>query len=100
MPVDDSTLMKALATVVDPELGLAITDLGLVRGLHLQGDSCELRLTMTSAACPQGDLIAADAEEALLRVLPPGSRCTVLLEWDPPWTPDAMSERARKLMRL
>lgn len=100
MSVDDAVLMKALANVIDPELGLAITDLGLVRGLRLQGDTCELRLTMTSAACPQGDLIAADAEEALLSVLPPGSRCTVQMEWDPPWTPDAMSERARKLLRL
>jgi metal-sulfur cluster biosynthetic enzyme len=100
MPVDDAGLMKALATVIDPELGLAITDLGLVRGLQVQGDHCELRLTMTSAACPQGDLIAADAEEALLRVLPAGTRCSVQMEWDPPWTPDAMSERARKLLRL
>lgn len=93
-------LEDALSTVVDPELGLAITDLGLVRDIQLDAGLCTVTLTMTSAACPQGDLIMADAEEALLRVLPPGSACELRLEWDPPWTPDAMSERARALLHL
>ncbi len=93
-------LEEALSSVVDPELGLAITDLGLVRDIQFEPDLCTVTLTMTSAACPQGDLIMADAEEALLRVLPAGTACTVRLEWEPPWTPDAMSDRARALLRL
>ena len=93
-------LEEALATVVDPELGMAITDLGLVRDIQLEPGLCSVTLTMTSAACPQGDLIMAEAEEALLRVLPPGTACHMQLEWDPPWTPDAMSERARARLQL
>lgn len=93
-------LDDALSTVIDPELGLAITDLGLVRDIQFEDGLCSVTLTMTSAACPQGDLIMGDAEEALLRVLPAGTRCELQLEWDPPWTPDAMSDRARSRLRL
>ena len=93
-------LDEALSTVIDPELGLAITDLGLVRDIRLADGLCSVTLTMTSAACPQGDLIMAEVEDALLRVLPAGTPCELQLEWDPPWTPDAMSDRARALLHL
>jgi len=91
-------LLEALRGVVDPEVGLAIVDLGLVYGVALDDRHCGVQLTMTSAACPLGDLIVADAQAALAGVLPEGVTIAVDLVWDPPWTPDRMSERARRIM--
>ncbi len=90
----------ALATVVDPELGLAITDLGLVRRVDLQPGRCSITLSMTSAACPQGDLIVDEADTAVSPVLPLDMDLLVQLEWDPPWTPDAMNAWARAFLHL
>lgn len=94
---DRACVDRALAGVVDPELGVAITDLGLVRRVELAPGRCDVTLTMTSAACPMGGLIVDEATEALQRALGPDVVCRLQLEWDPPWTPDAMSVRARAL---
>ena len=96
---DRAAVQHALSSVVDPELGLAITDLGLVRAITLEPGRCRVDLTMTSAACPQGDLIAEEAAEALRRALGPEVDCRVKLVWDPPWTPDDLSEVARSRLQ-
>jgi metal-sulfur cluster biosynthetic enzyme len=89
----------ALRQVVDPEIGMSILDVGLVYGVDLTAAHCLVQLTMTSAACPLGDMIVAEVEEALAAVLQPGVAIDVALVFDPPWTPDRMSDRARQMMR-
>jgi metal-sulfur cluster biosynthetic enzyme len=89
--------LAALADVVDPELGLGIVDLGLVRELRIDGDALTVVLTPTSAACPMTDLIADGAQAALDRArleIP----ATLELRWEPPWSPAWMSERARRVL--
>lgn len=95
---DRQRVEQALATVVDPEIGLAITDLGLVREIAFASDGCRVTLTMTSASCPMGGLIVDEALSAVKRALGTNVDCRVDLQLDPPWTPDAMSERARRLL--
>lgn len=92
-----SRALAALAGVVDPELGLDIVDLGLVRELRIDDDTLTVVLTPTSAACPMTDLIAAEAQAALDAALPE-PRARLELRWDPPWSPDWMSERARRVL--
>ena len=91
-------IAAALRNVVDPEIGLSIVDLGLVYGVEAGALWCDVQLTMTSAACPLGDLIVADAKAALAAVLPGETQIDVMLVWDPPWTPDRMSDGARQRM--
>ncbi|NKI94201.1 metal-sulfur cluster assembly factor [Rhizobacter sp. SG703] len=92
-------LQAALARVVDPELALSITDLGLVYGLHVDDAGARVRMTMTSPACPVIDLIVEDVENELDRVLPAGCAIAVEVCWEPAWTPDRMSERARRFLQ-
>jgi len=92
------TIVDALKRVVDPEVALSIVDVGLVYGVEVGTDALQLRLTMTSAACPVADVIVDDVESELLRVLPPGMAVAVDLVWDPPWTTERMSERAKLFM--
>lgn len=92
-------LLAALSQVVDPELALSIVDLGLIRDLSVDDDMARVRMTMTSAACPVTDVIVDDVHDALDRALPPGRAVEVVVEWEPPWTPASMSERARRFLQ-
>jgi metal-sulfur cluster biosynthetic enzyme len=98
-PADlQAPVAAALTRVVDPEVALSIVDVGLIYGVRIDERQAQVRLTMTSAACPVADLIIEEVEDELDRVLPAGCALEVELCWEPPWTPDMMSERARRFM--
>ncbi len=90
----DATVRAALSMVDDPELGLDIVNLGLVRGWLVEGDTLQARITMTSAACPVGPHIADTARGELAAAFP-GYSVAVSLERDPPWRDADMSPQAR-----
>jgi len=92
-------MLSALSRVVDPELSLSIVDVGLVYGVSVTEGEVRVRVTMTSAACPVIDVIVEDIELELDRLLPAGTGIVVELCWEPPWTPQMMSERARRFMQ-
>lgn len=87
---------EALREVVDPELGVNIVDLGLVYGVEVAGDEVTVRMTVTSPACPLGELLARQAEAAIRRRWPGARRVRIELVWEPPWDPAMMSAAARK----
>lgn len=88
----------ALRRVVDPEMALSIVDVGLVHDVTVAAARVDVTMTMTSAACPVSDVIVADVEGELDRVLPPGLMLHVELVWDPAWTPQRMSPKAKAFM--
>jgi len=88
----------ALARVVDPEVAMSIVDVGLVYGVQVDDARVRVRVTMTSAACPVTDVILGDIENELDRVVPPGNVIEVELVWQPAWTSDRMSARAKAFM--
>ena len=92
----EETLREALCSVDDPEVGMNIVDLGLVYGIHIAPDRVRVELTMTTAACPLGDLITENSRRAVAAVVPQDVAVDVVLVWEPPWTPDLMSESARQ----
>jgi metal-sulfur cluster biosynthetic enzyme len=92
-------IVAALTRVVDPEVALSIVDLGLVYGFTLDAQQAQVRMTMTSPACPVSGLIVDDVENELDQVLPPEVTIRVSLVWEPAWSPDRMSERARHFMQ-
>jgi metal-sulfur cluster biosynthetic enzyme len=89
---------KALRRVIDPEMALNIVDLGLVYNVGLRQDRADVRITMTSAACPVMELIVEDVRHELGEALPDGTRVEVEVCWSPPWTPEHMSANARAVM--
>lgn len=92
-------LVEALTRVVDPEVAMSIVDVGLIYGVTVTDEKLHVRLTMTSAACPVADLIIDEVETGLDRVAPPELLIEVELVWEPPWSADRMSERARRFMQ-
>ncbi len=93
--IDESAVYDALRTVEDPEAGMNIVDLGLVYGVAASEAAVIVDLTMTTAACPMADMIADEARAAVSAIAPPATAIDVRLVWDPPWTPERMSDAAR-----
>lgn len=97
-PALEDAVRGALRSVVDPEMALNIVDVGLVYEVTVDDARVHVLMTMTSAACPVADTILEDVQTALELVIPPDRVVEVELFWDPPWTPERLSPRARTFM--
>jgi metal-sulfur cluster biosynthetic enzyme len=89
-----------LHDVIDPELGLNIVDLGLLRRVTVEPDEglVDIAMTLTSSACPLGPVIEDDIHTTLSQVHWI-ERVAVQLVWEPGWDPDRdMSDAAKKMM--
>lgn len=91
------SVLAALREVIDPELGLNVVDLGLVYGIEIRDGAVKVALTMTSSACPLGEHVVRLAEQRL-RALAGVKDVAVDLVWDPPWSPERMSDAARQAL--
>jgi metal-sulfur cluster biosynthetic enzyme len=87
-------VIEGLREVYDPELHYNIWDLGLVYDIDVQDGDVKLVMTLTTPACPIGPMVTEQIEETI--GLLPGIR-NVDIEWtfDPPWSPERMSDEAR-----
>lgn len=84
---DEAAVWAALEEVKDPEIPvLSILNLGVVRGVDLDGDELEVTITPTYSGCPAMDMIEAQIKEVLVRAGYAGARVKTVLS--PPWTTD------------
>jgi metal-sulfur cluster biosynthetic enzyme len=91
--VDRTEIVNALHTVEDPELGMDIVELGLFYDVEIDGPKVKVIHTLTSMGCPAGPMIQEDIHNATASVEGVGE-VEVELTFDPPWTPDKMSDDA------
>src|SRR6195256_4453628 len=96
MPTQND-LFEALRQVEDPELGMDVVDLGLVYEVEVEGPKVKILYSPTSRGCPAGPLIAGDMER-VSREVPGVEDVELELTFDPPWTPDRMSEDAKFIL--
>ena len=90
-------VVQALRQVEDPELGMDIVDLGLMYDVEIEDGNVKVLHTLTSMGCPVGPMIQQQIDE-VVRALPGVSDVDVELTWDPPWSPDKMSEDAKFIL--
>jgi metal-sulfur cluster biosynthetic enzyme len=90
-------VIEALRSVEDPELGMDIVELGLLYDAEVTGPKVKVLYSLTSMGCPAGPLIQQNIEE-VLRSLPEVEDVETELTWDPPWTPDKMSDDAKFIL--
>ena len=95
MPTEEA-IRAALRSVIDPEVGMNVVDLGLVYGIEIAPKQVRVSMTMTTPACPMGSMITEDAREAIRDIVPEDAEVDVQLVWDPPWSPALMSEHAKQ----
>ena len=90
-------VVNALHTVEDPELGMDIVELGLFYDAEIDGDRVKVIHSLTSMGCPAGPMIQENIADAV-RSLDGVGEVEVELTFDPPWTPDRMSEDAKFIL--
>ena len=95
MPTEED-VRTALRSVIDPEVGLNIVDLGLIYGVEILDNKLHIDLTMTTPACPMAEMILDNARQVLAALMPAGAEIELNLVWEPTWAPDRMGEYARK----
>jgi len=93
-PVIEDTVRRALRKVKDPEAGINIIDLGLVYDIAVEQGKVDVKMTLTSPACPAGPQIMGDADDAI-RALDGVKDVRIELVWDPYWTPERIDPKVR-----
>jgi len=88
-------ITENLKQIYDPEIPMNIVDLGLIYGFEWKGDDLTLRMTLTAPGCPVAGILAEEVKLAIEKV-PNIQSATVEMTWDPPWSPDRMSEFAKR----
>lgn len=96
MPTRDE-VVEALHQVEDPELGMDIVDLGLLYDVEVEGPKVKVSYTLTSMGCPAGAMISEDIER-VVRELPGVEDVESEVTFEPPWTPERMSEDAKFIL--
>lgn len=97
MPTQEDVL-NVLKEVDDPEIGVNVVDLGLVYTVDVQGGGdVNVEMTLTAPGCPMHDAIARAAEMAI-ETLPDVKEAHVTMVWNPPWSPDRLTDEGRRLL--
>lgn len=86
-----------LGSVIDPELGIPITDLGLVYDVSVADGRARVVMTTTTPVCPLGVFIQRQVERGLAAVDSIDS-IEVEIVQTPPWTPDMITAAGRSLL--
>ena len=90
---------EALREVYDPEIPINVVDLGLIYDVKVDEGNVDVRMTLTFAGCGMGPYIAQQAEWRLAE-LEGVDDINVELVFDPPWSPDQITEEGKKLLGL
>ena len=92
-------VLEALKNVYDPEIGIDIVNLGLIYDIKIDNGDVSVKMTMTSPGCPLHVSIA-EAAKSTIETIENVKNVKVDVVWDPPWTPDMMSDEAKKMLGI
>ena len=96
MPTKEQ-VVDALRAVEDTELGMDIVELGLLYDVEVEGPKVKVIHTLTSMGCPVGPMIQENIDQ-IARSMPEVEDVEVELTWDPPWSPEKMSDDAKFIL--
>ena len=97
--IKSTIALAALESVIDPEIGLNVVDLGLI--CQLDFDEAEkiiyVIMTLTTQFCPMGESITAAVKRVLERTFE-GEKVSLELRFDPPWSYERISEEGKQFL--
>ena len=98
--VNPDEVYEALRTVYDPEIPVNVVDLGLIYDVQVSNaNDVFVQMTLTFPGCGMGPHIAQQAEWAVQDV-EGVEEVNIELTFDPPWSPDLISEEARNMLGI
>ena len=84
-----------MQSIYDPEIPVSIYDLGLIYDIAIDGKAhVAITMTLTAPGCPVAEILPVEIEEKV-RAVPGVAAAKVEITWEPPWSPDMMSDAAR-----
>ena len=93
-------IIEALKTVYDPEIPVDIWELGLIYDIRIHEDNTvNVLMTLTSPNCPVAESLPLEVEDKVKSV-DGVVDCLLELTFDPPFTPDMMSEEAKFVLDM
>lgn len=95
VPPLDPEIMDCLLAVLDPEVGVSVVHLGLVYRATRTTERIDVDLTLTTRACPLGEMMVGDVEDCLLQRFNDCPTILVRLVWTPTWSPERITEIGR-----
>lgn len=97
---DEDAIVRAIATVYDPEIPVNIYELGLIYAIEIADEGgVKVEMTLTAPGCPSAQELPVMVHDAVMAV-PGVASCQVDTVWDPPWDPSRMSEDARLSLNM
>lgn len=101
MKITKEKVMDALREVNDPELNISIVDLGLVYDATIEKENkVKILMTLTTIGCPLFSLIEVEVRNKLQSLGVDGENVDIELTFDPPWSMEKMSERAKAMLGI
>jgi len=96
--VTKDEVLEKLSQVMDPELGINIVELGLIYEVEIKKKMVYIKMTFTTPACPMINEILHEVKKKLEEL--EGADVEVTVVFEPLWTPERMSERAKMKLGL
>lgn len=96
----ETRIYDCLKTVIDPEIGINIIDLGLVyRIAYSEEEGIQIELTFSTKGCPMGDVIMDNIHNTLEEKFP-DTASDIELVWEPVWSADFITPDGRKALGM
>lgn len=96
LSTDAQRIYHALQTVIDPEIGENLIDLGLIYDIAVNSGVVRVTFTMTSYACPMSEMVIENIHDTVSKVLNAGEELELDLVWEPAWEPSMMNAEAKR----
>ena len=96
--VTSEQVLDSLKQCMDPEIPINIVDMGLIYGVDVrENNKIDIKMTMTTRGCPLHDTLVNDVKRYVNKV-PGVTDVNIEIVWEPPWTPERMSQEGKKLI--
>ncbi len=96
----EAQVIETLRTCYDPEIPVDVYELGLIYDVDVNAaGKVDIRMTLTSPACPVAGTLPPEIESRV-RAVEGVTEANVEVVWDPPWTPERMSEAAKLQLNM
>ena len=92
-------IIEEIKKIYDPELPVNIYELGLIYQVKVDGKKAEIIMTLTTPNCPVAETLPNEVKQGAMQV-EEIEEVDLKLVWDPPWTPDKMSDAAKLELNL
>lgn len=97
--VQKEKIMDKLKEVMDPETKLSIVDMGFIYNLKVENGEVSIEMTLTTPGCPLHERFVQKVKDEVSE-LEDVDEVDVELTFDPPWSPERMSDEAKAKLGL